>query len=193
MSQVQSRGATEIFPQAEVMLRRYSERAFERISTLTPGLCWQLRELHQCALLSTAARLWLSPSSQWIDVPELFVSCPFICLQPWCVRPNWSSGSSPLWPVGSGLCTQYTFIFLLLGVVLCSFSFLMLKRGLDSLDGLHAISAALSVSVLEKQLLISIKFWLLISTYLSGSSSPLPGPTSYSSLQLVHLVSMRTV
>ena len=39
MSQVQSRGATEIFPQAEVMLRRYSDRAFERISSLTPGLC----------------------------------------------------------------------------------------------------------------------------------------------------------
>lgn len=118
MSQVQSRGVTHIFLHAEVMLRWYSDRAFERISSLTQGLCWQRRELHQRALLSTAARLWLSPSSQWIDARELFVSCSFICLQPWCVCPNWSSGSSPLWPVSSALCTQPTFISLLLGVAL---------------------------------------------------------------------------
>ena len=46
----------------------------------------------------------------------------------------------------------------LLGTLLYSRRFLILKRSLQSLDDLHTISASPLVTVLEKQLLISIRF-----------------------------------
>lgn len=102
-----------ISPHAGLVLGWCSDSAIESISSLTWRPSWQLRELHQRALFSRRTRQSLGQTSQWIHALLLFASCPFYLPPAPCRHPNWSSGSSPLWPVSTALCSWPAFISLL--------------------------------------------------------------------------------
>lgn len=141
------------------------------------GPRWELRGLHPCALLSTRTSSPLAKAANEQTPYCCLHPAPFICLQP-PVDTLIGPLDPGLWPVSLALCSWLTFISLLAWHI-ALFSASWCQMHLWSLDDLHTISASLSVTVLEKQLLISIRFWLLISSYLSGSSSPFSGLFSY--------------